>query len=325
MTQMTNQIPPEQERFMRILHPYALKQHLRVLNGGTRFVHYSSADAAMSILRNKEVWMRNSSCMNDFLEVRYGLDRLYRAYRDTETGKKFQAVLNRIFDKVTIDIERVFNSWTPHLLLNTYFTCVSEHDDSEDAFGRLSMWRAYGGAASVAFVLNNSVFLNPSGEGLKAYASPIAYLDDQAFEKQLGEIGDNISRESDFLRTQGREATIGRIFNVLMFAAVCTKHLGFAEEREWRVVYCPALGESPYLKKEIRVISDVPQPIYKIPLENIAEADLRASIPDLLDRIIIGPTQYPFVLGQAFEQLLTEAGVQDAANKIRISDIPLRR
>jgi hypothetical protein len=73
------------------------------------------------------------------------------------------------------------------------------------------------------------------------------------------------------------------------------------------------------------VIRGVPQPVYKIPLQNITEINLVAAIPELFDRIIIGPTQYPLALGEAFQELLTEAGVKDPENKICISDIPLRR
>src|SRR6266436_7909023 len=107
--------------------------------------------------------------MNDFLEVQYGLARLYRAYGKTEAGKKFQSILNKIFDKITSDVEKLFDSWTPHFQTNTYFTCVSEHEDSEDTFGRLSMWRAYGQTIGIALVLNNSVFLTPS-DGFNAYS-----------------------------------------------------------------------------------------------------------------------------------------------------------
>ena len=67
----------------------------------------------------------------------------------------------------------------------------------------------------------------------------------------------------------------------------------------------------------------MPQPIYKIPLRDIPEANLRA-IPGLINRIIIGPTQYPLALQEAFVQLLTEAGVSDPESKICVSDIPIK-
>jgi hypothetical protein len=96
--------------------------------------------------------------------------------------------------------------------------------------------------------------------------------------------------------------------------------------QEWRVIYSPTVEQSPYLTKEIRVVKGVPQPIYKIPLKDIPEIGLTAAaIPTLLNRVIIGPTQYPLALHEAFVDLLTEAGVQDPAAKVCVSDIPLRR
>ena len=103
---------------------------------------------------------------------------------------------------------------------------------------------------------------------------------------------------------------------MFQFAAICTKHPGFSEEQEWRAIYLPKLGEPSHLKMEIRSISGVPQLIYKIPLRNI---------PGLFNRLIIGPTQYPGALRDAFVELLTKAGVEKAAEKVFVSHIPLRR
>jgi len=95
---------------------------------------------------------------------------------------------------------------------------------------------------------------------------------------------------------------------------------------EWRVVYSPSLEESEYLKKEIIVFRGVPQPIYKIPLKDLPEEGLIGiEIPSLLDRIIIGPTEYSQVMYEAFCDLLLEAGVENPSDKVSISNIPLRR
>src|SRR5882762_5813644 len=167
---MTMNISPEQERLLRVFHPYALDQLMNVASNGTRFVHYTSAEVAMNILRTKEVWMKNASCMNDFMEVEYGLDSLRKAYSATD----FKSVLDQVFNGITGEIENLFNGWTPYFRTDTYLSCVSEHLDQEDLFGRLSMWRAYGGTTGVALVLNNSVFLNPSTSNLNVYSSPVA-------------------------------------------------------------------------------------------------------------------------------------------------------
>jgi hypothetical protein len=56
------------------------------------------------------------------------------------------------------------------LALRTFVACFSEHggtnwdasdrDHQEDAFGRLSMWRAYGRGSGVALVLNHKPFMS---------------------------------------------------------------------------------------------------------------------------------------------------------------------
>jgi len=289
------QIPPDEERFARILQPYALEKHLSALSGQARFVHYTSAEAAMSILRTKEVWMRKSSCMIDYREVEYGMTQLSYAYRVTDAGKNFQSALDRAFPNIAAEVAQLFDDWSRHLQADTYFTCVSEHDKKEDRIGRLSMWRAYSEGTGVTLVLNNSVFLTPS-PGFNAYASPVAYLDAEEFETEFGKIAKNVSDEMDFIRSRTREEVSARIFHMMRIASVSTKHPGFREEKEWRIVYCPPLERSPYLAKEIRVVKGVPQPIYKIPLRNIPEVSLMAALPDLLDRIIIGPTEYTVAL-----------------------------
>jgi hypothetical protein len=318
------QLSPELERELRIFHPSMLRRNQHAATHGTRFVHYTSADAAMDILRKGEVWMRQSSCMNDYLEVLYGMKLLEDTYNSTPAGHTFQVVLNRIFAGITQDIAQRFNNWRVHLLLNTYFTCVSEHLDVEDAFGRLSMWRAYGSTTGVALVLNNSVFLTPA-DGLKAYSSPVAYLNRQGFESEFGQIVEGARKEEDFIRQLGREKITGRVFNMLMFAALCTKHPGFAEEKEWRVVYCPSMEESRHITRELVTFKGLPQMIHKIPLKDISEAGYFGAVPRLIDRIIIGPTQYPRTLLEVFVELLGEAGVKDPQTKVCLSDIPLRR
>jgi hypothetical protein len=42
-----------------------------------------------------------------------------------------------------------------------------------------------------------------------------------------------------------------------------------------------------------------------------------------LDRIIIGPTEFPHVSFKAFVDVLEELGVVDASKKVVVSDIPL--
>ena len=311
-------------KVLEMFFPYAQKMRLLAEKENKRFVHYTTSDVAMSILTKKEVWMRNATCMNDYLEVSYGIDCLCHAYNQTGAGEELKKLLNECFPDISNEIEALFNSWINELKYNSYLTCISEHLESEDGLGRLSMWRAYGKGYGVALVFFNGPFLRPS-DALKAYTSPVAYMDFNKAEESLWEIVRNIDKEKSLLCSFGREGIKRTFFEVFKNAALCVKHLGFAEEKEWRVVYTPRLHDSSRLIPAIELINGMPQQVYKIPLKNVQDENFYgATIPELLDRIIIGPTQFPVAMYQAFVKLLEAAGVEDAQNKVIVSDIPLR-
>ena len=85
----------EQLRIFGIFHPHNLKKIAFALENNLRFVHYTTADTAIKIIRSKEVWMRKATSMNDFMEIQHGLDCLIPAYKKHK--KKFEIVFNGMF------------------------------------------------------------------------------------------------------------------------------------------------------------------------------------------------------------------------------------
>ena len=76
---------------------------------------------------------------------------------------------------------------------------------------------------------------------------------------------------------------------------------------------------------EIEIVNGVPQNVIKIDLVNDVERGLTGlALPELLDRVIIGPCAYPFVTAVALARLMSEAGVEQPFEHIVSSDIPLR-
>ena len=315
-------LSPEQIRLFGIFFPYAFQKYTAIGDG--RLVHYTSAEAAVSMVRSKEVWMRNSTAVNDFMEIEHGLECLTKAYNG-DRGSKFKQVLNSMFPGFIEDLEKKFNGWIPHFRTDTYITCVSEHLPSEDRTGRLSMWRAYGGTTGVAVVLKNGPFLTQSN-ALNAYSSPVAYRNEDEFAENFSSITTAIETNSEFLATLGQEKVMSNVFSMLRFAVLCTKHPGFHEEREWRVIYSPKFEPSKRLILDTQIIRGVPQKIFKIPLKNVPEEGFTgAEIPEFVERVIIGPTQYPIAIRDAIIGLLEEAGMENASSKVWASDIPLRQ
>jgi hypothetical protein len=315
---------PDAARLTNLLMPYAMRKQVYIKRRNARFVHYTSAEVAISILTNSTVWMRNAVTMNDFLEVEHGKRCLFSAYK-SPAGIKLREILNGTEAGLDKRLEELFNAWLEELETQTFLTCFSEHRDCEDTLGRLSMWRAYGGSNGVALVFNNSPFLAPT-DALKAYSSPVAYLDVEAFEQSFSQIVEGLVSEWEFLQRFGAEGIIRSLFVTFRFAVLCTKHPGFREEREWRVLYSPAYESSKHIKHDVEIVRGVPQQVYKIPLKNIPdEGFVGAELPDLLDRIIIGPTDNQLPMLHAFRSILKEMGVNDPDSKVAVSAIPLRQ
>jgi Protein of unknown function (DUF2971) len=312
-----------------IFNASSLAKVAQALDAKTRFVHYTNADTAMKLLSNKEVWLRKSTQMNDFMEVEHGFNCLAAAYRKHKPD--FEGKLEEAFPGICQRIEDYFDGWLPTYRNGTFIACVSEHDDSpernEDRMGRLSMWRAYGGVSGVAIVMNGDVFHTPvASDTLKAYTSPVAYLDVNGFDAKFIELIQGIIKNIDLMKAMGVENFFACITHAFRYATLCTKHPGFFEEREWRIIYSPAIEKSDIITENIESVNGIPQRVCKLPLNDVPHLGINGiELPKLINRIIVGPTLHPFEVSEALVLLLEKAGVQDAASKVFISDIPLRQ
>jgi hypothetical protein len=305
--------------------PRAVEAQERVEKAGTRFVHYTSAESALDILKRRCMWMRNATCMNDYNEMRHGLYCLIEAFK-TDAGKAFNDALEGCHTGLSGELDAKFTEAAPSLLEHTYLTCVSEHLDDEELYGRLSMWRAYGSTTGVALIFNNGPFLRPS-DALPIYSTPVAYIDAAGWQGEVQKIADLMAANRDLLASVPRDQLLEISFRAMIFAVVSSKHEGFREEREWRVVHFPAIWGAPQerLPLDHVALGGVPQPIFKIPFVDYPdEGFYGATIPDLINRIIVGPTQYPVAVRTAFAQILGAAGVKNPLERVHCSNVTLR-
>jgi hypothetical protein len=311
-------------RLFGIFHPNALSKTVAAVQSKQRFVYYTTAETAVSILRGGEVWMRKSHLMNDYREIEHGVACLSAAYsKNVET---MRALFEQPFPGFCAQLENLFNGLLPAIRTDTYITCLSEHDSSEDRYGRLSMWRAYGGAAParVALVVSGGPLFRPT-DALKAYTSPVAYYADDQVEKDFSQVLANVADNLELVKSLGQDQVRNYMFAVLRSAVVCTKHPGFFEEREWRVIYSPSFLKSDRITSQIATIDGTPQSICKLPLSDVPEEGLTGlKVQNFLDRVIIGPSKYPSGIYDALMRVLTDAGVSNPASKIVVSDVPLR-
>jgi hypothetical protein len=290
-----------------------------------RFVHYTSADGALKIIRSKQLWMRNAKCMNDYREVRHGYDVVWRFFSDETKRNEFYAALDTCLPGLAQKAIVAFDNLWRDIEVGTYITSVSGHDDREDQHGRLSMWRAFGvRGPRVALVFNIPV----SSQGslaLNLMFSPVGYLPENDVHKSLLQAIANVRSNCDFLRSIDQTTVISHVTAMFLAAVTCLKHEGFHEEREWRAIYFPEQRGSQLMQSNIEVVDGIPQLVYKIPLDEgtnsiLADIDLSR----ILRRVIVGPTQYGPAIGATFTAELFRLGVTDADQCVVLSGIPIR-
>lgn len=306
-----------------IFLPHLLPRQLNAISTEMRFVHYTTAQAAMSIVSRRKVWLRNVLFMNDFSEVSFGIDAVIK-YFGSESATAFWATIDKLTDGQAQKIKADFDGWVPDLRTRTYVCCLSEHDPSEDRYGRLSMWRGYGRATGVGIVINPSVLYSQT-DALAAYTYPVLYVAETDLPDLFDTITQSIIDAEELLGTQTSKEIEVWVLDLLLSLPFYLKHPGFSEEREWRVVHRPNYEPSTRLEPQMEAVNGFPQRIYELPLQDAPEEGLVGLKPaELVNRLIIGPTEHPVALYHAFVDLLSEAGVPDASAKVIVSDIPFR-
>lgn len=312
---------PEQHAVVKLFYPHHWER-MGTLGVEGKLAHYSSAEAALAILENREIWLRNTTVMNDYTEVQHGLESLSSAYA-SKNGKLFQEFLNSNFADVCKDVEVLFNSWQDALKYETFITCMSEHLPGEDRLGRLSMWRAYGSTTGVALVVKSAPFRSDT-QLLKAYSTPVRYATSAGLEADFLQLADSFAANLPLLHHLGRETIKSHLFNMYKWAALAVKHPGFLEEREWRIAYTPKMGQSEVIKPAVKTVRGIPQIVHRMPLQRFEGEAFSTDIRDILSHIVIGPSESGWALFEAFRHILEEIGVEDAASKVVVSDIPVR-
>lgn len=289
-----------------------------------KLVHYTSASAGLKILQNKEMWMRRVSCMNDFREVQHGKDLFIKLWQNR--GEKITSDLRPVFgynSTIFNEIMKELDDISEFDILRSYITCFSEHPENEDKYGRLSMWRGYGKGTGIALVLKKDIFYSEYDE-IAITTSPVAYLNEADIENKFDSLVENLERNKQEINFKNipREDLDSFLRTWLEVLILSIKHPAFCEEKEWRVI---SFEKAKGIKKDIIDLNGMPQPVQKIPLSEKLQTDGDGfSVNEILDRIIIGPTQYAIPIYQALVEELEKLNVENAKGKVIFSDIPYR-
>jgi hypothetical protein len=311
-----------------IFNPYANRRFKELdAKESNKLAHYTNVDGAISILKSQGIWMRNSQVMNDYSEVAHGMSCLDGA-KNARFGQRLWTVLERIGAGLADEVRQTYAPKDIHRIEHTYITSFCEHDSAaEDQYGKLSMWRAYGigsrrGESGVALVFNKRPFIAYSGIG--ALSSPVLYAGTDTYRsKYFSEFVRNLERHEPVLVTLGRDLVRENVINAMHFSVLSTKHPGFREEKEWRVIYSSTLSAASPLDY-IDDPKNSGKIIHILPLKNLPLQHHYADIKDILHKVIIGPSANPTKSRDKIIRVLRDIGVPFPEFRVVVSNIPIR-
>ncbi len=289
--------------------------------------HYTSMQVLEQILANEEIWFSHPLLMNDIDEVYFGIDSglqilqqnsriLEKSLRTTDRFEKFHSQVRAY----QIDFEK-------HHLKDSYIFCLSEHD-CNDNDGLLSMWRGYGGNGNGAALVFDTSKLTLV-DGSPFVLDRVRY---GTYQQQLSYFGTLAERVAGFLREinitdDELYLVAGAYFTRLKQVALFTKHSGFREEKEWRVVYFSELDRKQLMKERLGYVNGPRrvEPKLKLKLEHIegiSAPDL--SMDNLLTTILLGPMASSEFAHGTIGRMLDLIGKPQFKDRLVTSSIPFR-
>lgn len=289
--------------------------------------HYTSIDTLEKIMSSNEIWFSNPLYMNDLDELRFGILEGADAFRRNQEIVDACGDVER-YNMLRDAFEYAFDQFNNKHALDTYVFCLTEHDP-QNTDGLLSMWRGYGGNGhSAALVFDTSKFEYIEGS-FPLILSKVSYFPKEGrlkwIDEKLTEFAALLSEKP--IPTEGLYLPAYALFERLKMFALFTKHHGFREEKEWRIVY---LNErdgrkllDPMLDYAVGRYGIEPKLKFKVaPIEGLTAKDL--SLETIVTEIILGPTVSSPLAISSVCRMLEKVGKYELVGRVSHSTTPFR-
>jgi hypothetical protein len=289
--------------------------------------HYTSISVVERIVANNEIWFSNPLFMNDFEELRFGVNEGMAACFESDDLARVAQSLG-IEEQLFLSMQQHQRRFNEREAFDTYVLCFSEHV-AGDRDGSLSMWRGYGANGSGAAIVFDTSRLKADDGGPLVLSHVVYATGDQRrdwLKKKMLMIAQALAGES--LSRENVWSLSYAIFERIKLFALFTKHVGFKEENEWRAVYMLSRDPAKRLEKFFNYFVGPrgiePKLKFKIePIDGITPPDFHLS--QIVHRIILGPTVSDELSVASMRRMLKVNGVSELGDRLIASSTPYRQ
>lgn len=287
--------------------------------------HYTSAQTLEAIFRGKQLWLSHPMLMNDLEELQWGIHAGIRVLSQHEglmnacgATERFALLQKYLGEFVAADGVADAHS--------IFVACFCEHKQEEHD-GLLSMWRAYGANGGGAAIIFDTGKLNPQDDSpfiLSSVKYGSASQREEWISRKFDEVAGFLAANPSHIDEELLSIVAYFLLARLKVFALTTKHQGFEEEREWRLIYLPERDDQQKYTQYIdyAVSPSGFQPKMKLPLT--PEVSGMIELQDLVTEIMLGPAHGSALSLTAVRRMLSLRGLDDLSARVRQSMTPFR-
>jgi hypothetical protein len=292
--------------------------------------HYTTLATLEKIIKTNELWFSNPLFMNDLQEMRWGVQTGQNVFREVATEPDIIALAgsDARMNLISNAFYHYFQTFDREHAFDVYVFCFSEHDPVKHPDGLLSMWRGYGGNGHGAALVFNTSFITVIPE------SPllIAKVNYATEAERVDWLKDTFRRCFSGLRQHGvTDADLHvvgyQMFYLMMIYSILSKHPGFREEQEWRVIYLPFRDQKGLFKEQLHYVmgQDAIEPKLRFPIEPLKlEPRETWTFDSILETILLGPTHQSPLAELSIKRMFQTLKKPEFIPKLKFSGIPLR-
>jgi hypothetical protein len=288
--------------------------------------HYTSVSTLEQILRYDQVWMSNPLFMNDVDEIRWGMLAGQRIFTEGEKVVEAACGSDRRYQALKRHVLFCFERFVEEHAFDVYALCFSLHDAEVNRDGLLSMWRGYANNGEGAALIIDTEQI-PFRPGSPLILSKVTYATTDQREAWLRGKVEQLARLVHDLSDDHLDLAAHVLFERIKLFSLFTKHKGFDEEREWRLVYLPDLDKAGKFKPmlDYHLGPRGLEPKLKLHLPTLGTIlENNVTLEALTRTLLLGPALSSELARRTFIRMLDRVQKPSLRDKVAGSSIPFR-